>query len=571
MRRLPLSSILACLVLAWSGQADAASAKVKKRKARRAPTATGILLPPTPQAEVRRPPLRSSRKPARKAPVAPPSAPVTPLAAPVTAPEPPAPPPVVAAGGGSGAERLTAFGIEVARRGEDLAVSQVLPGSEAADLGLRRDDVLLGLGGAGVGTEAEAAAALKARRPETRFSAVIRRDLEVRILETPLQRAPRARDVDGFGPLETAHTERILADAAKAVPAFLDSLPTPHFRVEARQDLWLRFPKGIPASVREGDIVEGMTATALMTDARLDFLAIGPNSPVWARVVSVDASGDTATMKLRVFKLRLRDGHSYAVSARVADVSGDHALLQVSPGGTLVTALHLSGRPAMLLAPEARLKIEFETAFTLHEPPSFFAAGPGLWVRANEDPRGRAFEVTHVVPGRSAEQAGIKVGDVLTAIGGAPTERLEFPDAIEKLYGPPGSVVDVRVRRDKASNGETVALQRGVSYAAGTSGFSTKLDGDGPAPAVADLSGGLEVTRVDPDSPADRAGLKLGDRVTQIGTLPVADLPPDRLRRLLRRELIEQNALTITRDGSTKTVSIPRGLSPSALPPPYRP
>jgi hypothetical protein len=105
MRRLPLSSILACLVLAWSGQADAASAKVKKRKARRAPTATGILLPPTPQAEVRRPPLRSSRKPARKAPVAPPSAPVTPLATPVTAPEPPAPPPVVAAGGGPAARR----------------------------------------------------------------------------------------------------------------------------------------------------------------------------------------------------------------------------------------------------------------------------------------------------------------------------------------------------------------------------------------------------------------------------------------------------------------------------------
>ncbi|MDD5658208.1 MAG: PDZ domain-containing protein, partial [Elusimicrobia bacterium] len=143
--------------------------------------------------------------------------------------------------------------------------------------------------------------------------------------------------------------------------------------------------------------------------------------------------------------------------------------VKVSAGGTLVVgepvrdeAAPRRGR-ALLLEPDTRLRLEFDASATIFEPPQFYLAGPGLWIRSQDTDAGRRFEVTHVIPGRSAEKEGLRVGDILTAIDGRSSAKLEFEDALARLYGRPGSRLKVTVEKPSAKP-RTLELKRGVVY-----------------------------------------------------------------------------------------------------------
>ena len=115
----------------------------------------------------------------------------------------------------------------------------------------------------------------------------------------------------------------------------------------------------------------------------------------------------------------------------------------------------------------ARLRVHLLLPLVIDEPPSYWRAGPGLWIKTVEDSGRRLFELTHSISGRSAEAAGLKVGDRLDAIGGRSTEKMDFAEAIDRLYGAPGTDVEVSVVRTGKS--ETLKLKRGQKWAAGKS------------------------------------------------------------------------------------------------------
>jgi C-terminal processing protease CtpA/Prc len=97
------------------------------------------------------------------------------------------------------------------------------------------------------------------------------------------------------------------------------------------------------------------------------------------------------------------------------------------------------------------------------EAPSWWRAGPGLWIKTDADASGRrVFRITHLVAGRSAAAAGLKIGDVLEAVGGRSSSRLDFEEALDELYGAPGSTIKVSVVRPEGL--KTVALTRGMKY-----------------------------------------------------------------------------------------------------------
>jgi hypothetical protein len=140
------------------------------------------------------------------------------------------------------------------------------------------------------------------------------------------------------------------------------------------------------------------------------------------------------------------------------------------PGGTLVAAAPLPDAkrrgPEPVLDVDARLRVRLLEPLVVDEPPSFWRAGPGLWVRTVEASGRRLFEVTHAISGRSAESAGLKVGDRLDAIGGRSAEKLDFAEAIDRLYGKPGSDVEVSVARGKS---QVLKLKRGMRWTGGKS------------------------------------------------------------------------------------------------------
>lgn len=405
----------------------------------------------------------AAKRPARKAAPAKPAA-KTPAAAPREA---------APASSPDSLDETALFGLgaDLAAQDGALLVAFVRPGSRAEKAGLKPGDQVLRVDGA-VSSRAKVAAALRAWTPGTRLPLVVRRGLEVVPLETA--QVPPARDF-ARGDKDLSEHERSLAaersnQAVADGRAVVKAVGPLTVSVRADQGLWVRFPKGLPAGLKKGDEVVAEAATGLTVDASLDFLAVPPGSKLRARVIEAVDDGQARTVRLAFYALDLAGGGTYTTLGHATAVSGDQRMARVAPGGTLVAAAPLPDAKRRALEPvldaDARLRVKLLDPLVIDEPPSYWRAGPGLWVKTVEDGGRRLFEVTHSISGRSAESAGLKVGDRLDAIGGKPTEKMDFAEAVDRLYGKPETEVEVSVLRGKS---QPLKLRRGVRWAGGKS------------------------------------------------------------------------------------------------------
>lgn len=375
---------------------------------------------------------------------------------------------------GDHAASLASLGVALSEEDENLSVVSVLPGSQAEKLKLQPNDALAFLDRAQTTSAAEAAAAYQSWTPGTRLSAVVRRGHRILTLEgpDPASAALFSRGVKDLSSREQQLRDDRLAKALAAGEETLRHAQPLDIQVPARQAFWLRFPKGISANAAVGDVLTGEVTTAVSTDGNLDFLALPPGSLVWAKVLEVKTDAQTRQVRLFVYKIRPAGGHTYAAAGRMTAVSGDQRLAKVSAGGTLVAAAPVSPPGAKPVNPakvdildrEGRLRVELTDPITISEPAKFYQAGPGLWLKTRETPKGRRFEVSHVIAGRAAEKAGLKVGQTVTAVAGKSTALLEFDTALGSLYGEPGSTVKVSVIKKDGGNAEIVELKRGVTF-----------------------------------------------------------------------------------------------------------
>jgi S1-C subfamily serine protease len=121
-----------------------------------------------------------------------------------------------------------------------------------------------------------------------------------------------------------------------------------------------------------------------------------------------------------------------------------------------------------------------------------------------------ASEVAVVKPGSPAAQAGIQVGDVILEIDGKPVSRhAEVLHQMGHKYD--GDTVTVKVRR-----GKEVKTFENIKLAGSVAAVANAFLGILPMRDDPEL--GVEVRYVYPDSPAAKAGLKAGDRITKYGT-----------------------------------------------------
>ncbi|UPT72983.1 MAG: PDZ domain-containing protein [Elusimicrobiota bacterium] len=368
-------------------------------------------------------------------------------------------------------DEVSLFGLGAAVTAQDdaLLVAAVRPGSRADSAGLKAGDRLLRADGP-LADPAKLAAALRGWTPGTRLGLVARRGLEVRSVETGSIEPAKAytRGDKDLSPHERALAAGRSKQSAADGKAVVGAVGPLTVAVRTDQGLWTRFPKGLPAGLKKGDELVVEAATGLTVDATLDFLAVPPGSKLRARVVSAEDDGQARQVRLAFYALDLAGGGSYPTLGAATAVSGDQRFARVTGGGTLVAAAPLPDAkrraPEPVLDADARLRVRLLEPLVVDEAPSFWRGGPGLWVKTVEDSGRRMFEITHAIPGRSGDAAGLKPGERLDSIGGRSTEKMDFAEAIDRLYGAPGSDVDVSVVRGKSV---PLKLKRGVKWSGG--------------------------------------------------------------------------------------------------------
>ncbi len=133
-----------------------------------------------------------------------------------------------------------------------------------------------------------------------------------------------------------------------------------------------------------------------------------------------------------------------------------------------------------------------------------------LGVRLKDaDIYGAAPVVGMVTPDSAAAKAGIQPGDLITEIDGKPVARMA---QILHLIGPKyeGDTVSVKVKR-----GDKEIALPGLKLVGTLASFAHSFLGIVPMRDDPEL--GVEVRYVYPKSPADKAGLKEGDRILKVG------------------------------------------------------
>lgn len=168
--------------------------------------------------------------------------------------------------------------------------------------------------------------------------------------------------------------------------------------------------------------------------------------------------------------------------------------------------------------------------------------------------------VSSVAPGSAAAKAGLKAGDVVTAIDGRPVQVAG--DLSSRIgLGRPGDKLTLQVWRDKARTDVAVTLRRAdaetrearAAAAGGTLGLAVRpLQGEELREAGVDH--GLLIERV--EGPAQLAGLQPGDVLLALNGRPVERV--EQVREALKPRP-KQVALLVSRDGQRIFVPVPLG------------
>ncbi|MCX5830045.1 MAG: DegQ family serine endoprotease [Deltaproteobacteria bacterium] len=174
--------------------------------------------------------------------------------------------------------------------------------------------------------------------------------------------------------------------------------------------------------------------------------------------------------------------------------------------------------------------------------------------------------VGQVFPGDPADKGGIKTGDIIIAIAGRPVQDThELLRIVAAL--PVGKKVVVRIVRDgQEKNLDVVTGERKDLREIATSGKLVDQMGMTLQEITPEMArnlglsekGGIVITRVNPNSPADEAGLKAGDIILNVNRIRIQVMKDltDELARSGKQETI---MLLIKREEATLFVTIRRG------------
>lgn len=154
------------------------------------------------------------------------------------------------------------------------------------------------------------------------------------------------------------------------------------------------------------------------------------------------------------------------------------------------------------------------------------------------DPARPGVVVAQVEPGAPADKAGIKPGDVVTAVDGQPVRGVGSLRNVIGLMR-----VGEKVKLELLRNGERIDAEMVIAAQEDMAGVRSRHEDPrlagvtfgalDPNSALRGSVDGIPVLNVEPDSPAGRAGLQAGDMVVSINRRPVRT--PDDLVDAIQR------------------------------------
>jgi serine protease Do len=173
----------------------------------------------------------------------------------------------------------------------------------------------------------------------------------------------------------------------------------------------------------------------------------------------------------------------------------------------------------------------------------------------NPDTYGPLPIIGTVAPESAASKIGLKPDDQILEIDGKPTlNQAQVLHLLKPKYE--GDTISLKVKRgDKELSFDKVTLQ----------GSQSTLEQGylGILPIRDDPEPGLEIRYVYPNSPADKAGLKAGDRIMQVGTVgPKPQMVPfsgrDQFARVMTNFLVnaEMNLQVKRQEGKVETLKV---------------
>ena len=101
-------------------------------------------------------------------------------------------------------------------------------------------------------------------------------------------------------------------------------------------------------------------------------------------------------------------------------------------------------------------------------------AGIGAVLKKNND----QLAINTVIPGSPAEKAGLKAGQVITAINAIPTATMTIEDAVKLIRGPKGTQVELTVTSPPDSKPQQVAIVRDLVTLPEVTATGRVLDGN---------------------------------------------------------------------------------------------
>jgi len=188
-------------------------------------------------------------------------------------------------------------------------------------------------------------------------------------------------------------------------------------------------------------------------------------------------------------------------------------------------------------------------------------------------PNGHGVAISQVEPNSPAEHAGLKVGDVITAINGNPVDDVnQFRFAVAGFAA--GTTVHLKIARNGQAMDVPVTLGE-VTEKNGTVG-GPSVPGEGEKGALKgvsvealtpdirqqlqlpdDVKSGVVITDLDQDSPAAAAGLAPGDLIVQVNHHAVNTV--DEFNKAVREGASKDSTLLLvrTQQGATTFVVVP--------------